>query len=58
MPIIDFTNPIYVVVALVLVLLCAFLANQYKKNTIISYPVFYHLTYISISNSLKFLYLS
>ena len=34
MPIIDFTNPIYVVVALVLVLLCAFLANQYKKNTI------------------------
>ena len=34
MPIIDFTNPIYVVVALVLVLLCGFLANQYKKNTI------------------------
>lgn len=34
MPIIDFTNPIYVVVALVLVILCAFLANQYKKNTI------------------------
>ena len=34
MPIIYFTNPIYVVVALVLVLLCAFLANQYKKNTI------------------------
>ena len=34
MPIIDFTNPIYVVVALVLVLLCAFLANQYKKNSI------------------------
>ena len=34
MPIIDFSNPIYVVVALVLVLLCAFLAQQYKKNTI------------------------
>ena len=34
MPIINFTNPLYVVVALVLVLLCAFLANQYKKNTI------------------------
>ena len=34
MPIIDFTNPIYVVVALVLVLLCIFLAKQYKKNTI------------------------
>ena len=34
MPIINFTNPIHVVVALVLVLLCAFLAQQYKKNTI------------------------
>ena len=34
MPIIDFTNPIYVVVALILVLLCIFLAKQYKKNTI------------------------
>ena len=34
MPIINFTNPIHVVVALVLVLLCAFLAEQYKKNTI------------------------
>lgn len=34
MPIINFSNPIYVVVALVLVLLCAFLAQQYKKNTI------------------------
>lgn len=34
MPIIDFTNPIYVIVALVLVLLCLFLAKQYKKNTI------------------------
>ena len=34
MPIIDFTNPIYVIVALILVLLCIFLAKQYKKNTI------------------------
>ena len=34
MPIINFANPIHVVVALVLVLLCAFLAQQYKKNTI------------------------
>ena len=34
MPIINFTNPVHVVVALVLVLLCAFLAQQYKKNTI------------------------
>lgn len=34
MPIINFTNPIHVVIALVLVLLCAFLAEQYKKNTI------------------------
>ena len=34
MPIIDFTNPTHVLVALVLVLLCAFLANQYKKNTL------------------------
>lgn len=34
MPIINFSNPIYVVVALVLVLLCGFLAQQYKKNTI------------------------
>ena len=34
MPIINFANPIHVVVALVLVLLCAFLAEQYKKNTI------------------------
>lgn len=34
MPIIDFSNPIYVVVALILVLLCAFIAQQYKKNTI------------------------
>ena len=34
MPIINFTNPIHVVVALVLILLCAFLAQQYKKNTI------------------------
>ena len=34
MPIINFINPIHVVVALVLVLLCAFLAQQYKKNTI------------------------
>ena len=32
MPIINFTNPIHVVVALVLVLLCAFLAEQYKKK--------------------------
>ena len=34
MPIINFANAIHVVVALVLVLLCAFLAQQYKKNTI------------------------
>ena len=34
MPIINFANPIHVVVALVLVLLCAFIAQQYKKNTI------------------------
>ena len=45
MPIIDFTNPIYVVVALVLVLLCAFLANQYKKNTI---PCIVLLVFLSI----------
>ncbi len=34
MPIINFSNPLYIVVALVLVLLCGFLAQQYKKNTI------------------------
>ena len=34
MPIINFSNPLYIVVALVLILLCGFLAQQYKKNTI------------------------
>lgn len=34
MPIINFTNPIHVVVALALIILCAFLAQQSKKNTI------------------------
>ena len=34
MPIINFANPIHVIVALVLVVLCAFIAQQSKKNTI------------------------
>lgn len=34
MPIIDFTNPIYVIAALALLLLCSFLGNQSKKNTL------------------------
>ena len=52
MPIINFTNPLYVVVALVLVLLCAFLANQYKKNTIPCIVLLVFLAIVSIGITL------
>ena len=45
MPIINFANPIHVIVALVLVVLCAFIAQQSKKNTI---PCVVLLVFLSI----------